>query len=413
MSIYNKRGQKNYKEKKLLKQLEPLLRKKMEEDPSFKRDFVPANNYTDLQRMYDRYVVEDIDVYEEITSENKSDMARKTTPKIEDVEFEDQMETVTAPKAEQRSSTSAFIDPFNREEPIVRDYVMGDESLRKGAGAATEDARSVFAEPTSFKEAFEIPTFEEDEEPSKPQGGGGKKREVREPLNPNFEDMEGGKKKRSTRKFAKYIVEAVSVLAEKGFVWYANSDINDAKLAEYEMTGEMDLSLLVSLEDGQEVTVKQFFQVQTQKAELLAKWTEEQKEDLSSALAEVLMEKGVAPTPTQELLLVSLTIIGGQAMTLFALKSQTNSLLNQLRAMKKGQADEVVQEWEDIPTPPKESPKETPKKQKSETPQEPMKASFDFPDEDSLSEEYEEINDLANLTEEDIMLAEGQFETIE
>ena len=161
--------------------------------------------------------------------------------------------------------------------------------------------------------------------------------------------MSGEKKKRSTKKFAKYIVETVCMLSEKGFVWYANNEINENKLTEYEMSGEMDLSLLVSLEDGQEVTCKQFFQVQCAKAEQLCKIDEEEKADLAEALAEVLMEKGIGPTPTQELILISLKIFGSQAINLMALKSQTNSLLTQLRGMNEGYAPEQGEEYEPLP----------------------------------------------------------------
>lgn len=403
MKVYNKRGNKNYKEKKLLKDLEPYIQKQMSENPNFEKEFIPATNYSELQKIHSRYVVEEAEVIEENQSteaenkienkkETKSNMARKND-EVEDVEF---TETVTEPKG---GSNSGFIDPFNREEPIVRDYVM--DGGFKDKAASEEPRKTLFEEPTSFDEAFEIPEdVEGKEEAPKKSSTEPKERPSRntEPLNPNFDEMDKGKKKRSTKRFAKYIVEAVSTLSEKGFVWYANQDINDAKLTEYEMTGEMDLSLLVTLEDGQEVTVKQFFQVQCQKAEMLSKWTDEQKEDLSSALAEVLMEKGVAPTPTQELLLVTMTIIGGQALTLFTLKSQTNSLLNQLRAMNEGsgQAEASYEE------PPMQS------EQSTTNYEEPIS------EVEQLSEMEIPVNDnVEMLTEEEVLISDKQIETKE
>jgi hypothetical protein len=121
------------------------------------------------------------------------------------------------------------------------------------------------------------------------------------------------------------------MLTEKGFVWYANKDITEAKLAEYELNGEIDLNLLLTLEDGQEATVRQFFQSQLAAAEELLKITDEEKSDLTDALAEVMQEKGFAPTPAQELMLVAATIFGRQAITMLALKASTNNLLAQLR----------------------------------------------------------------------------------
>lgn len=414
MKIYKKRGNKNYKERKLLKDLEPYIEKRIAEDPNFAKEVIPATNYQELQKMHSRYIAEDVEVETEIpkeeVKETKENMAKNND--VEDVEFE---ETVEEKKpTEKASSSNQFIDPFNREEPIVRDYVM--DGGFKEEKQSDEPQKTHFEEPTSFEEAFVIPDPEE-ENAQKPKAEKTQRSErpTSEPLNPNFDEMSSGKKKRSTKKFAKYIVEAVATLSEKGFVWFANQDINDAKLAEYEMSGEMDLSLLVSLEDGQEVTVKQFFQVQCAKAEHLAKWTDEQKEDLSAALAEVLMEKGVAPTPTQELLLVTLTIIGGQAMTLFTLKSQTNSLLNQLRAMNEG-GGTAEMEYTDTPPP-------APPQEENNTVEPPQESTggmqlVEDPIEDftqvqeDVTEDTSYMNDLAAISEEEVLI-EGGTETKE
>lgn len=404
MKIYKKRGNKNYKERRLLKDLEPYIEKRIAEDPNFENEVIPATNYNELQQMHQKYIVEDVEFEEEKPiKEETNNMASKDT-EVEDVEFEE----TTSEKSTESKSSNQFIDPFNREEPIVRDYVMdgGFQDEKK----SDEPQKTYFEEPTSFDEAFIIPEDgEEDEEKPSKERSEKKERPSKEPLNPSFDDMSAGKKKRSTKKFAKYIVEAVATLSEKGFVWYANADINDAKLAEYEMSGEMDLSLLVSLEDGQEVTVKQFFQVQCAKAEQLSRWTDEQKEDLSSALAEVLMEKGVAPSPTQELLLVTLTIIGGQAMTLFTLKSQTNSLLNQLRAMNEGVGTSQM-EYNDTPPPPpptSNEPSPQPTQQVDENPIE----DFTSVQEDVTEEPF--MNELATLTEEEVLISDGNIETKE
>jgi hypothetical protein len=410
MKIYTKRGNKNYKEKRLLKDLEPFIEKKMAEDPNFENQFLPATNYSELEKMHLRYVVEDVEIEEVITEKTETiteNMAKKNAD-VEDVEFE---ETVEANSKEAKSGSNGFIDPFNREEPIVRDYVM-DGGFKEESKTPEQPTKTFFGEPTSFEEAFVIPEDgEEAEQKPKTEKSERRERPSSEPLNPNFDEMSAGKKKRSTKKFAKYIVEAVATLSEKGFVWYANQDINDAKLAEYEMSGEMDLSLLVSLEDGQEVTVKQFFQVQCAKAEMLSRWTDEQKEDMSSALAEVLMEKGVAPTPTQELLLVTLTILGGQAMTLFTLKSQTNSLLNQLRAMNEG-GGSVRSTYEE---PPIATQQETMSNPINET-------SVEQDYEDDISEveqladmegDFEALNSLAEMTEEDVLISDDNIETKE
>ena len=331
--LYIKRGSKNYKEQRMLDELRPIIDAEMQKNPGL--DFTPATNFEELEELHRRYTSETVTPIEETQNDSEDDV-------IEDTETE----TMFSSDEGFDEESSQNIDPFNREEPIVREYVTNQDSMSSGR---IEEGRSLssFQEPLSFQEAFEIPESGESESGSSEQPSSAenqttdsseKVKTKENPLNPDWDTMNTGKKKRSTKKFAKYIVETVTMLSEKGFVWYANQDINEAKLTEYEINGEMDLSLLVALEDGQEVTVKQFFQVQCMKAEQLCKIDAEEKADLAEALAEVLLEKGVGPTPTQELILISLKIFGSQAITLMSLKTQTNSLLTQLRSMKEGSA---------------------------------------------------------------------------
>jgi hypothetical protein len=163
------------------------------------------------------------------------------------------------------------------------------------------------------------------------------------------------------------------MLQEKGFVWYATKDITEAKLVEYELKQQMDLSLLLNMPDGQEVTVKQFFQNQCIIAEQAAVIDEESKADLSEALAEVLLEKGIAPTPTQELMLIAGKVLVGQAITLFTLKASSDSVLTQLRAMKKAETETDEIEYSEPQTgeayTPYEFPKSAPQPQPTPAPE--------------------------------------------
>ena len=321
LKIYSKLGKLNYKEKKLVSQLQDVFAKKLEENPSFTIE--PATNYNELQNMFYQYGVDDA--------------------KFEDIKPE------KGGKAESGSSKSSvfddddddtFVDPMNREEPIVRDYVMNNEF---GGGASTSTTQQTeFGEPMSFEESFQFPT----EEPT--ENGGGQrgqstnqnqnveKRPKQAPINPEFDEMSNGRKRKSTKKFAKYIVSAVAMLQERGFEWYATKEINEPKLLEYELNNEMDLSLLLSLEDGQEVTIKQFFKGQCEVAKQLSKIDESKLQDLSEVLAEVMMEKGVAPTPQQELMLIGGSILAEQVLKMIAFNTQIKGVLNQLRNMNSG-----------------------------------------------------------------------------
>lgn len=345
MKIYLKRGNKNYKERRLLDALEPIIKKRIEENPYFENEVVPATNFQELQNMYTKYVPEEATEVEFTENTENTEQMGKTN-EIEDDLTDDSIDF-------SNDADSVDVDPLNREAPIVYDYVYGEDSLSKTPQPKV-DPFAKFDEPTSFGEAFDIPDADVVEEDNDSQDNDSSssqnqrreqpKQKSNEPLNPAYDEMSNAKKKRSTKKFAKYIVETVCMLSEKGFVWFANKDINEAKLTEYEINGEMDLSILVALEDGQEITVKQFFQSQCLKAEQMAIIPEEQRADLADALAEVLAEKGVGPTPTQELMLVAFSVLGGQVIQLMTLKAQTGSLLTQLRAMNEGNGNNNYQE---------------------------------------------------------------------
>ena len=335
IKVYNKRGKKNYKEVKLVDQLKKELEKRLENDQTLAFNFKPANTYEELVQLHTEYLSKDAeyqDIEQNETKSNLDNMAKKQNLEV-DNDIDDLQDDTT------------YIDPFNRQEPTTYDYTneggFSKDSTPKNTG------QHDFAEPTSFDEAFELPVEGEDEEPvennSSQKQKDTKSKEPKQkyvkedPWNSSFDDMSAGNQKKSTKKFAKYIVEAVCALAEKGFVWYANKDINESKLAEYELNGEINLSILVTLENGQDATVKYFFQQQCLAAEQLAKFEDDEKKDLAEALYAVMLEKGIAPTPTQELLIVVGGILVKKGAMLLSLKSQTSSLLNQLKTMNQPQ----------------------------------------------------------------------------
>lgn len=338
LNVYNKNGvgtKPNYKESRLIKEIQAALKDKLKNNPELASEFEPATNFQQLKQLHQNYVSQDVE-FEEISDTKINNENQDTMPK-NDLDLDDEKDLFEEIETD---SDNAFIDPFNREEPVLYDYTL-EGGMSKDNVGGDSIPRSDFAEPISFEEAFELPEDNVDEEPtdSKSTKNPREKREPKskpqpsEPLNPSFDDMSGSKQKKSTKKFAKYIVEAVCALAEKGFVWFANKDINEAKLTEYEINGEMDLSLLVTLDNGQEATVKQFFLQQCLAAEQLAKFEDEEKKDMADSLAEVFMEKGIAPTTTQEALIVIGGVFVKKGAILLSLKSQTNSLLNQLRMM--------------------------------------------------------------------------------
>ena len=300
--IYTKKGKRSYKENRLIDKIKPIIEKQLDENPELYGKFRPATNFDELQKLHDMYTSDDVDFEEIDENDNNKNMAKGKNDFEETSDEENLTDSLGLDDDDDDDGYNDFVDPFNREEPIVRDYVTDGVSMEPG-GDVKNTGQNEFQEPTSFDEAFELDTDGDQltEKTRSNQSQGKQQQEQRrerpqraersEPLNPNFDDMSSGKKKRSTKKFAKYIVETTCMLSEKGFVWYANKEINDSKLTEYELSGEMDLSLLVTLEDGQEVTVKQFFQVQCLKAEQLAVIDKEEKEDLAEALDQPNMDQ--------------------------------------------------------------------------------------------------------------------------
>jgi hypothetical protein len=370
--IYTKLGRVNYKEKKLIKELEDFIVKKTAEDPSFTIE--PATNYNELQNLYYKYCVEDVP-YQDVKSGSKEKVETGDSGKSFPIDDDD----------------DTFVDPMNREEPIVRDYVTNNEFGSSPNANPNTSNQTEFGEPMSFEESFQFP-----DDNATQNGGGGATSPNRvdknnpksdnklkpTPINPDFDDMSNGRKKKSTKKFAKYIVSAVAMLQEKGFVWFATKDITEAKLMEYELSNEMDLSLLLSLEDGQEVTIKHFFRGQCDLAEQLAKIDQSKLDDLSDVLAEVMLEKGVAPTPQQELMLIGGSILAEQVLKMIAFNSQIKGVLSQLRNMN----SESKQEPRPQPRPepkyePQPEPKQEPQPQESvafvPTEKQPTEGDFD------------------------------------
>ena len=169
MKIYSKVGSRNYKEKKMLKHLDEVFAKKIADDPSFKSKIIPATNQKELQSMFDKYSEIDVEFTETKPNNIKStdnaqkqpEMAKKKSEDNEDVEFEEKVSNNKFDTKIDVGDDNSFVDPFNRENPIVREYVMGRDALGRERTSG-DDTRTTFDEPTSFKEAFEIPTYDED-----------------------------------------------------------------------------------------------------------------------------------------------------------------------------------------------------------------------------------------------------------
>jgi hypothetical protein len=369
IKVYKKRGNTNYKEKRLIESLQEEFAKRVESDPNFSVE--PAKNFSELEQMFNQYCTEAVD-FTEVPNTDES-----TEQIVEEVVEDIPKETTVA------DSGSGNVDPFNRQEPIVRDYVKGSDyvdDVEKLQNTNPNGEPMQFSEPTSFEQSFRMPTeaMENAEEPLDnpiPGGQAGppptpKPKQNQPGPTPNpipqagaqdYAQVDGAKQRKQTKRFAKSIVRLVSGLFEKGIVFWGTKDIHEAKLQELELTGEIDFSLVVSLDENQETTIRDFFASQEATIQELAVVTKEEQDRLTESLTEILLEKGVAPSNGQMMIIDVLEVFGIKAMGTFVIQRQNMALLNQLRMITDqnrgpGQPAQVQEEY----TPPYHEPETRP-----------------------------------------------------
>lgn len=344
VKVYLKKGNLNYKERKFIS----ALQKTLDEKGISGKDFNPATNFGELEQLYNQYCVEDAQYVEikdekEATSEvggegeNTEEQHKKFRDGVSD-------------NVEKKEANADFDDPFNQGEVIVRDYV--NDGGMKNENETQQETKTTFEEPTNFNQSFEMPNHDDGKSDKKGGGLGKAKSEKKEekksePINPDFDNMSTAKKKKSTKKMARAIVEGVCKLAEFGSVWWVTKDITEDKVIEYEINDTIDVNILLSLDERQQITVKNWFAKQVKDANELLKIGEEEKEDLIDSLYEVMLEKGIAPTPMQELIINAVsTIVIGLGVKAFAMSQQINGVLTQLKAMRVEQKEAREQQTE-------------------------------------------------------------------
>lgn len=302
-SIYQKRGNLNFKERKMISEINSAL----ESNPELQSDLVPASNFDELKELHTKMLATEVP-FEETSTE--------PTPAGE----------------VQTDKKAPMIDPLNRDEPNVRDYVM-DDKFDPFADFQNSN-KSNFQEPTNFGQAFDLPDEDEMRGNNNTQRGGSTQRPNQRPqqrTQPIHSGEDTGKDKRRSKRFAKSVVNTVCDLLEVGFVWYATKDINEQRLAEYELTNEIDVNALLTMPDGTEATVKEFFLSQLGQIQQASKISQEDREDLIDSLTELFIEKNIQPSPAYEFGLNALTVVAKQGIQLYMIVAQNNQIISQLR----------------------------------------------------------------------------------
>jgi len=360
--FYKKKGNLNYRERTMLEN----IKKSIQSNPELADKITPASDFEELQKLHNELTSEVVEITEEVAQGNNTSMEKP------------------------------FIDPLNREEPNVRDYVMDDKF--DPFADFQKNNKSAYAEPKTYNQAFEFPSDEELRS-AKTESENNQKQRIFNPGNQAPSTVnDNQKEKRKAKRFAKTIVDLVCGLLEVGFVWYATKDTNPNKLMEYELNNEMDLTALVELPGGVEATIKDYFLNQLGEIQVASKISDEKREGLTEDLTEVFLENNIQPNASINLAISGLSLLAEQGIKLNAIVTTNNQLLMQLRERK---MNGVVNNYPPEPTNDYYSSPPPPPVEKYKTNSNPerIKKNRQPLDADILNEMDNSINDLSLLTE--------------
>ncbi len=324
VKVFKKRGTPNHNQRKMIKDLQEYF----EANPGKAENIVVATDDDSLKSLHAQYCAEEVE-FTEIKNDGTTTTHKPNMENESHENFRDSMGGEDDPDSEDEYAPR--VDPMNRHEPIIRDYVKED-GFQQETGQKPPAASS-YDEPTNFKDSFDIP--DDTIQPDQKQQGPINSQPIK-PKAPTPADPDAKIKRKSKKKFTKYAVDAVCALAGRGIVWWATKDITDASLqkaiTDDEIT-EASLKMLVYLDHSTQGTVKQFFELQILAAQDLANFTPEEKEDLAEALEDFMEFKKIEINPTINLGVIFLGMVFERAMKAMENKAQTGSILIQLKNM--------------------------------------------------------------------------------
>jgi hypothetical protein len=322
MKIYNKKGNHNFKERKL----EKALKEFFEKNPDKYQSYQIPTTFDQLKAYHDEFCTEDATIVSE--TKETHDSFKKG--------MEETVETNYSNKDREVEDLFSREDPMNREEPIIRDYVK-DDGFEK-TDEKEPEKKSSYEEPKNFKDSFEIPN-DNIEEGDKKQSGPINQRpyEKTSSSSSSYSSASSDEAKvnrKSKRRFSRYTVDALCALSGRVLVWYATKDVTEQKLTEYieqDQIAADSLELIVYLDAHTEGTVKQFFQMNIARARELAEYTKDEREDLAYALEAILDYKKIEINPVIEGMTIFLGMHINRALASIELNVQNKSILNQIR----------------------------------------------------------------------------------
>ena len=371
IKVYQKRGNLSYKERRYVTQLTKVLEKKLEDNPNY--TFNVAENVKDLEKLYNEHCIDDVE-FTEVTDDNMEN----NEPNLPENENSDDKEITTNQTTTEDNDDYEWdegqtnSDPFNRDEPIVRDYVYGSDFPDDKVKA---DTQNTYEEPRTQKAQMRMPGVEEPEvnndntsnkntsnatntssnsnnnssSNTSNNSTNSSPKPNNAPINPKFNEMSDAQKKKQTGRMAKSIIRLGATIGEKLFEYWGTKGITEEEISDLENQNLIDTDLEVaSISDPNAlVTIKTFFAEQRILVSDISKISEEERQMLTESLTEVMLEKGIGPTPMQNFLLGLVEVCAIKVLAIYGLQKQNSTIIEQLKDIKTTQVAQFREQQED------------------------------------------------------------------
>lgn len=234
--------------------------------------------------------------------------------KTENIVSEEPIEVKT--KDVKAEKASAGFDPF--DAPVIeREYAQ--QSLSSQANTTNSETvvpqiEEDIPEPEFKQDVIAEEEVDEDVPISE-----------KEPVNPALQDLSDQQKRKAAKETAKALMMAYCKFVPVPFKKFAT--ISDSKVKRLAMEGKIDLDMQFNLGENTVETVKGFIDANNSQVDEIFTVDEETRKSIEEPLVEVLMEQGMALTPTQRLILAVGTHVTTMTVNTIALVRQNKSAL--------------------------------------------------------------------------------------
>jgi hypothetical protein len=245
--------------------------------------------------------------------------------------------------------------PSNYDEPeeLLNDFINAEEvELNVLDEAVNEKGYSrpnISVDAETLNQSIPEPSFAPPPvDFSKPPSEDFKK-EKREPINPEMEDLPKGDKAMASEVLAGMILDGygmLHMLANRGLM------VSEKKLIKMQQEGEINLNVEIPYEYNKKIRAGEFFQEYNNQAENLLSVSDEFKEEVTPVLKKVLQKRGLGLTPEQQLMYMFGKDIAGKAVMFVSMKSQLNQMIEVIKDATTGGMPIPQTAPQPTPTPP-------------------------------------------------------------